>query len=444
MIDLYLFNTIINTIWYIFTILFVLYRFTSFFSYIYNFVRFCGKLFNGIYFVYDQIRIYIRKRRGYVYLSSDDIEAQDRDILLPDQNSKHKTLLQKCKDYFTKRYDYYYFKIFGKRRNNTTVRQDYNNPIHLTETSYTSNSLNNYSKQSEKDLFDKQLSELCANNSSIDFNDYIEQHSNLKHSMENSSLFDVNYKTGSSVKLDKSRVDENLFQSVELNDGDSSFLNNNFFKNFNKPYENENENENVSVNESANERDIYDSMQSNETDPLINNVYGVSDSNLLLDSSFMRRIQTNVGTQSNTDNTNLFIKQDCYPKFTKKIPTTMSSSYKRNIATIQEEDEEYDNSTTKKRQKDKEENKHVFRVGSLWDDNDFYKAGGELEVLDLQNENKDTSVDIISNQQQYGVDINNSSTYLRNNISYSMITNNKMDSDSDDDYASQILKNPYI
>ena len=111
MIDLYLFNTIVNTIWYIFTILFVLYRFTSFFSYIYNFVRFCGKLFNGIYFVYDQIRIYIRKRRGYVYLSSDDIEAQNHDILLPDQNSKHKTLLQKCKDYFTKRYDYYYFKL---------------------------------------------------------------------------------------------------------------------------------------------------------------------------------------------------------------------------------------------------------------------------------------------------------------------------------------------
>ena len=47
-------------------------------------------------------------------------------------------------------------------------------------------------------------------------------------------------------------------------------------------------------------------------------------------------------------------------------------------------------------------------------------------------------------KEQYGVDINNSSTYLRNNISYSMITNNKLGSDSDDDYVSQILKNPYI
>jgi hypothetical protein len=105
----------------------------------------------------------------------------------------------------------------------------------------------------------------------------------------------------------------------------------------------------------------------------------------------------------------------------------MSSSYKRNIATIQEEDEEYDNST-KKRQKEKD--KHVFHVDSLWDDNDKFNSN-------LQN-------DATSNQQQYGVDLNNSSTYLRNNISYSMITNNKLGSDSDDDYVSQILKNPYI
>lgn len=416
MIDLYLFNTIVNTIWYIFTILFVLYRFTSFFSYIYNFVRFCGKLFNGIYFVYDQIRIYIRKRRGYVYLSSDDIEAQNHDILLPDQNSKHKTLLQKCKDYFTQKYDYYYFKIFGRRRNFVSVRQDNNNPIHLTETSYSSNNFNNYSRQSERELFDKQLSELCADKS-IDFNDYIEQHSNLQYSMENSNLFDVNYKTDKSERFDKSKGDDKLFQSIELNSVDpkDSFLNNAYFKNFNQSDETDNK----------------------ETDPLINNnAYGVEDSNLLLDSSFIK--------QAHSSNVTNFIKQDCYPEITKKI-TPMSSSYKRNIATIQEEDEGYDN-YSKKRQKDKNKNKHdndndkdkaKQRIGSLWDDNDFYKF--DSEVLDLQNDDA-----TVSNQQQYGVDLNNSSTYLRNNISYSMITNNKLESDSDDDYASQILKNPYI
>jgi hypothetical protein len=424
MIDLYLFNTIVNTIWYFFTILFVLYRFTSFFSYIYNFVRFCGKLFNGIYFVYDQICIYIRKRRGYVYLPSDDIEAQNHDILLPDQNSKHKTLLQKCKDYFTTKYDYYYFKIFGKKRNFVSVRQDHANPIHLTETSYSSNNFNNYSRQSERELFDKQLSELCADKS-IDFNDYIEQHSNLQYSTENSSLFDVNYKIGKSERFDKSKGDDRLFQSIELNSVDpkDSFLNNDYFKNFNQSHENEN-----------------CKMQTEETDSVINNnAYGIQDSNLLLDSSFIKRVQST--TDNTTVNTNIFIKPDCYPQFTKKI-TTMSSSYKRNIATIQEEDEEYDYS--KKRQKDKENHKenhkHVFHVDSLWGNSDFYTA--DSEVLDLQNNDTDTHT--VSNQQQYGVDINNSSTYLRNNISYSMIANNKLGSDSDDDYASQILKNPYI
>lgn len=46
--DLYLLNTIMNGIWYVFTIVFVLYRFTSFFSFIYNFTRFCTKLYNGV------------------------------------------------------------------------------------------------------------------------------------------------------------------------------------------------------------------------------------------------------------------------------------------------------------------------------------------------------------------------------------------------------------
>ena len=55
MFDLYLFNTIINVLWYLFTVLFVLYRYTKFFSYIYNFVKFCGKLVTGASYVYSFI-----------------------------------------------------------------------------------------------------------------------------------------------------------------------------------------------------------------------------------------------------------------------------------------------------------------------------------------------------------------------------------------------------
>ena len=43
--DLLLLNTIFNILWYIFTVLFVLYKFTSFFSYILNFGSFCYSLY---------------------------------------------------------------------------------------------------------------------------------------------------------------------------------------------------------------------------------------------------------------------------------------------------------------------------------------------------------------------------------------------------------------
>ena len=46
--NLYLINTILNICSTTFTLLFLLYRFTSLFSYIIGFIKFCGKLFNGI------------------------------------------------------------------------------------------------------------------------------------------------------------------------------------------------------------------------------------------------------------------------------------------------------------------------------------------------------------------------------------------------------------
>lgn len=70
MMDLYVFNTVINSIWYLFTILFVLYKFTSFFSYAYNFFKFCTKLWSFLKWAKDQITVYLRKRKGYTYLSS--------------------------------------------------------------------------------------------------------------------------------------------------------------------------------------------------------------------------------------------------------------------------------------------------------------------------------------------------------------------------------------
>lgn len=49
--NLYLINTILNICSTTFTLLFLLYRFTSLFSYIIGFIKFCGKLFNGIIYL---------------------------------------------------------------------------------------------------------------------------------------------------------------------------------------------------------------------------------------------------------------------------------------------------------------------------------------------------------------------------------------------------------
>lgn len=68
MIDIYFVNNVINIIWYIFSILFVLYKFTSFFSYIYNFCKFLGQLTQGVFYVKDRVVEFTEHRRNqYIY-----------------------------------------------------------------------------------------------------------------------------------------------------------------------------------------------------------------------------------------------------------------------------------------------------------------------------------------------------------------------------------------
>ena len=59
----------------IFTILFVLYRFTAFFTMIYGFIQFCGKCINGIIYIKNQSN-YRRNyfNRVYNYFNDDESE----------------------------------------------------------------------------------------------------------------------------------------------------------------------------------------------------------------------------------------------------------------------------------------------------------------------------------------------------------------------------------
>lgn len=69
MADFYFITSVINMIWQIFTILFVLYRFTSFFNMLYNFTKFIGRLFKGLIYIKDQISLYITKHSRYSYVN---------------------------------------------------------------------------------------------------------------------------------------------------------------------------------------------------------------------------------------------------------------------------------------------------------------------------------------------------------------------------------------
>lgn len=64
MIDIFFVNTVINIIWYIFSILFVLYKFTSFFSYIYNFGKFLGRITQGAFYIKDRVVEFTEHRRN--------------------------------------------------------------------------------------------------------------------------------------------------------------------------------------------------------------------------------------------------------------------------------------------------------------------------------------------------------------------------------------------
>lgn len=81
-----------NTIWYIFSILFVLYKYTSFFSYTYNFIKFCGNIYSGIVWTKDKISDYLLKRKGHIRL------GDDNEHVLPERNVQYRSYFSKFKE----------------------------------------------------------------------------------------------------------------------------------------------------------------------------------------------------------------------------------------------------------------------------------------------------------------------------------------------------------
>jgi hypothetical protein len=79
MVDIFLIGTVINTVWTVLSMLFVLYRFTSFFSMIYNFIKFLGKIGKGIVYIKNKFQLYIMKRNGYsVFNNEHDLPTRPK------------------------------------------------------------------------------------------------------------------------------------------------------------------------------------------------------------------------------------------------------------------------------------------------------------------------------------------------------------------------------
>lgn len=249
MFDLYLFNTIINTIWYLFTILFVLYKFTSFFSYMYNFIKFCGKLFTWIKYIYDQIIIYLQKKRGYKYTLLNDLESQT--------TQQNKTYFQKIKDNIWK--SYVKFKLYLGFSHIQRPSQT-NHGIPLTENVSNSNIKNeSYYNSSEQEYFNNYIDDLNKSSILFDYhnNENIED-SNTSNNFENSDSISNNFDFNQSNN-------SNMFQSINLSNYNSNIISSK--KNYNID----------------NNTSILNTMYEKP----IEHPYNVNNSNLLFDSNFI-------------------------------------------------------------------------------------------------------------------------------------------------------------
>ena len=155
--NLYFFNTILNIFSTSFTILFLLYRFTSLFTYIVGFLKFCGKLFKGIIYLKNKIVNYLYPNDytnikyetnynrdlennyttdgyTYTYTNTDDSTNRHLDSIYDDENNK---------SFFTKCKNNIYKWLFPKKKQYNVL------PVYETRTSYI-NSESTYSDSNKQ------------------------------------------------------------------------------------------------------------------------------------------------------------------------------------------------------------------------------------------------------------------------------------------------------
>lgn len=148
--DLYLLNIIINVVWYVCATIFMLYRFTTFFSYMFNIVKFCGKLVTGTRYIFSLVST----PSGYERVPNEC-------------HTTNKTLFQKSKDYL------YSFFRKGHTRSPDIIIPLYEtqNSSYFRESQPFSNPTHPVTLQQEEiNMFRKHYEDLCAQEEDEDSN----------------------------------------------------------------------------------------------------------------------------------------------------------------------------------------------------------------------------------------------------------------------------------
>ena len=152
---LHLFNVVFNTISAIFTLLFILYRFTNLFSYVIGFIKFCGKLMKGVFYIKNKLSF--GDYRPYIVVNSEednyDINSSDND-----NDNDNNSIFNKARKYISNAYYY----IFPKKKEYNIL------PVYEMRESYIDGNSVYSGSRMENNILNTHINNLMLNNSVID------------------------------------------------------------------------------------------------------------------------------------------------------------------------------------------------------------------------------------------------------------------------------------
>ena len=234
--DITVLSAIINIAWYIGTSLFLLFKFTSLFSYAINFSKFCWRLLTSVKYLSNLI--FYKKKYTLVQTNEDDIEHQEISL------NENKSFFSKIKSGIKKIYYKTYHYIFNKHHPNSIKSQYPSTPLTTYETTDSSMYINNSHNSVENQLFYQQLDNLNNSEYATQVTNNVNyNHRNYQNSYYNNTL-------GRSY-LNKSYINQSLYHPD--------------FNNTNRNYNHSNNYSNNNYNYSNNNMDNIDNMDNNKS-----------------------------------------------------------------------------------------------------------------------------------------------------------------------------------